>query len=154
MIPRDNQRGGIVGLRHVGIVVANLESALAFWCDTLGFRVQRQMLESGPFIDALLGMSGVEVTTSKLIGVDGNMVELLHFHSHPDLPNWQGKPSSTGLTHLAFTVSNLDALYVRLSEAGVKFFGAPQISPDGGAKVVYASGPENLLLEFVEVLSS
>jgi len=141
----------IEGFRHAGIVVADLERALAFWCDTLGFHVQRQMLESGPFIDALLGMAGVKVTTSKLVGPDGNMVELLYFHSHPDLPAWQGTPSSTGLTHLAFTVSNLEDLYARLTEAGVRFFAAPQISPDSGAKVVYASGPENLLLEFVEM---
>lgn len=143
----------IKGLRHAGIVVADLERALAFWCDTLGFQVQRQMLESGSFIDALLGMTGVEVTTSKLVGPDGNLIELLHFHSHPNLPAWQGTPSSTGLTHLAFTVSDLDSLCNRLEKAGVRFIARPQISPDGGAKVVYASGPENLLLEFVELLS-
>ena len=144
----------IKGLRHAGIVVADLDRALTFWCDTLGFRVQRQMLESGPFIDTLLGMTGVEVVTSKLVGADGNLIELLHFHSHPDLPAWQGTTHTTGLTHLAFTVNDLDDLYARLTKAGVRFFTTPQISPDGGAKVVYASGPENLLLEFVEVLNT
>ena len=142
----------IKSFRHVGVVVADLDAALAFWCKALGFTVQRKMLETGPFIDLLLGMSGVQVTTVKLAGPDGNQVELLHFHSHPGLEAWQGSPSTTGLTHLAFTVSNLDKLCASLAEVDVQFFAAPQIAPDGGAKVVYARGPENLLLEFVEVL--
>ena len=142
----------IKSFRHVGIVVADLERTLEFWCDILGFHIQRRMLETGPFIDALLGMKGVEVTTVKLAGPDGNQVELLHFHSHSGQSGWQGTPSATGLTHLAFTVSDLDNLCTRLASAGVKFFAGPQIAPDGGAKVVCACGPENLLLELVEVL--
>jgi len=143
----------IESFRHAGIVVADLDRALVFWCDVLGFRVQRKMLESGPFIDALLGMDAVEVTTAKLEGPDGNLVELLHFHSHCGSPQWQGTPAATGLTHLAFTVSDVDGLCDRLGEAGVECIAQPQFSPDGGAKVVYVRGPENLLLELVEVVS-
>lgn len=142
----------VKSFRHAGIVVADLNRALAFWCDVLGFRVQREMLETGPFIDALLGMKDVEVTTVKLTGPDGIQVELLNFRSHPGLAAWQGTPSTTGLTHLAFTVSDLDYLCFHLLNSGVQFFAKPQIAPDGVAKVVYARGPENLLLEFVEVL--
>lgn len=144
----------IKSFRHAGIVVADLERALAFWCDILGFRVQRKMLEAGPFIDRLLGMKDVKLTTAKLAGPDGNQVELLYFHSHPGQSAWQGTPSTTGLTHLAFTVSDLDNLCTRLANAGMQFIAAPQIAPDGGAKVVYARGPENLLLELVEVLEN
>lgn len=144
----------IKSLRHVGIVVSNLDDALKFWCDTLGFRVQREMLETGTFIDALLGMSGVKVTTVKLAGPDENQEELLQFHSHKGSDVWQGTPWTTGLTHVAFTVSNLDDLYIRLVDAGVRFFAAPMVTPDGGAKVVYACGPEGLLLEFVEALDT
>ena len=142
----------IKSFRHAGIVVADLDRALTFWCDVLGFRVQRKMLETGPFIDALLGMKDVKVTTAKLAGPDGYQVELLYFHSHPSQPAWKGTPSTTGLTHLAFTVSDLDNLCTRLANAGMQFSAAPQIAPDGGAKVVFARGPENLLLELVEVM--
>lgn len=142
----------ITEFRHAGIVVADLEQALSFWCDTLGFSVVKQIEEKGPFIDTLLGLKDVRVTTSKLAAPDGNLVELLHFHSHPDKQSWDGTPYSTGLTHLAFTVDNIDDEYERLSKAGVKFLALPQVSPDGFAKVAYASGPEKLLLEFVQIL--
>lgn len=142
----------ITQFRHIGIVVADLERALAFWCETLGFTVIKQTEETGPFIDALLGLSDVRVTTSKLSGPDGNQVELLYFHSHADKSSWIGTPYSTGLTHIAFTVDDIDAEYKRLTEAGVEFLALPQVSPDGFTKVAYASGPEKLLLEFVEIL--
>ena len=142
----------ITEFRHAGIVVVDLEQALSFWCDILGFSIVKQMEETGPFIDALLDLKDVRVTTCKLSAPDGNLVELLHFHSHPDKKSWDGTTYSTGLTHLAFTVDNVDDEYERLGKAGVKFLALPQVSPDGFAKVVYASGPEKLLLEFVEIL--
>ena len=142
----------ITHIRHTGIVVADLKRALSFWRDLLGFRVVRQMEESGPYIDAMLGLKDTKVTTVKLAAPDGNLVELLHFHSNPDRSRWPGTPYSTGLTHLAFTVDDIDAECARLSEAGVEFSAPPQTSPDGAVRVTYGSGPEGLLLELVQVL--
>lgn len=142
----------ISAVRHVGIVVADLEAALHFWSDLLGFRVVRQMEESGPHIDAMMGLQDVRVTTVKMAAADGNLIELLHFHTHPDRPAWQGTPYSTGLTHIALTVGNLQAICEKLSAFGVTFNAPPQLSPDGSVLVTYARGPEGLLLELVEVL--
>lgn len=142
----------ITHIRHTGIVVADLERALSFWCDVLGFRVIKQMEESGPYLDAMMGLRDVRVTTVKLAAPDGNLIELLRFHSHPDKPAWTGTPYSTGITHIAFTVDDIDATCVRLRAAGVKLFAPPQLSPDGNVKVTYVSGPEGLLMELVEVL--
>ena len=142
----------ITAIRHTGLVVADLDRALHFWCDLLGFKVARQMLEQGPHLDAMLGMRDVRVTTAKLVAPDGGQLELLHFHSHPDRPAWSGTPSSTGFTHIALTVDDLDRAYVALSLAGVEFPAEPQYSPDGSFKVIYARGPEGVLLELVEML--
>lgn len=144
----------ITQIRHVGLVVADLERALAFWCDLLGFRVAKRMDESGTHIDAMMGLKDVRVTTAKLAAPDGNLIELLHFHSHPDQPAWTGTPHSTGFTHIALTVDDLDAVCKKLAQAGVFFFAPPQRSPDGYAKVTYCRGPEGVLLELVEVLKS
>lgn len=143
----------ITAVRHTGLVVADLDRALHFWCDVLGFRVVKQMDETGPHIDAMMSLRDVRVTTAKLAAPDGNLIELLHFHSHPDRPKWEGTPYSTGLTHVALTVDDLDRLILTLTQEGVSFPAPPQISPDGYAKVIYANGPEGLLLELVEVLT-
>lgn len=141
-----------IAIRHVGLVVANLEKSLEFWCDTMGFVVSRQMVESGPHIDAMLGLRDVRVTTVKLAAPDGNLLELLHFHSHPDKQKWVGNPCSTGFTHIALTVKDLDETLRRLKLVGASVPAAPQLSPDGQVKVIYASGPEGVLLELVEVI--
>jgi hypothetical protein len=53
---------------------------------------------------------------------------------------------------MAFSVKNLDKSYNILKKKGVKFNAAPQLSPDGFAKVTFCKGPENLLIELVEEL--
>jgi catechol 2,3-dioxygenase-like lactoylglutathione lyase family enzyme len=144
----------ITQIRHTGLVVADLEGALRFWRDLLGFKVEKQMDESGPHIDAMMGLKDVRVTTVKMTAPEGGMVELLHFQSHPDSPSWLGQPYSTGFTHIAMTVGNLDTAFKTLADAGVLFPAPPQYSPDGTVKVIYCNGPEGVLLELVERLSS
>ena len=144
----------IRAIRHTGLVVADFDRAINFWCDLLGFRIERQMDESGPHLDAMMGLQGVRVTTAKLSAPDGNLIELLHFHSHPDMPVWQGKAYSTGFTHIALTVEDLDSLLKRLKAAGTTAPADPQYSPDGKVKVIYVNGPEGVLLELVELLGN
>jgi len=143
----------IIAIRHTGLVVRDLKRALHFWCEVLGFKVVKHMDESGPHIDAMMGLREVRVTTAKLAAPDGNLVELLHFHSHPDQPQWNGTPYSTGFTHVALTVVDLDQVILKLSNEGVSFPAPPQLSPDGYANLIYAKGPEGVLLELVEVLT-
>jgi catechol 2,3-dioxygenase-like lactoylglutathione lyase family enzyme len=144
----------ITAIRHVGLVVADLEKSLKFWCDTMGFVVSRQMDESGSHIDAMMGLKDVRVTTAKLVAPDGNLIELLKFHSHPDKHAWFGAPYSTGFTHIALTIENLDELLPRLIAAGAKVPSPPQFSPDGKVKVLYVKGLENVLIELVEILEN
>ena len=143
----------IRAIRHTGLVVHNLERALHFWCDVLGFKVVKQMEEAGSHIDAMMGLQDVQVATAKLAAPDGNLIELLHFRSHQDSPRWSGTAYSTGFTHIALTVSDLDQLIEKLILEDVTFPGPPQCSPDGSVKVIYAQGPEGVLLELVEVLN-
>lgn len=142
----------ITAIRHAGLVVADLEQSLKFWCDAMGFVVSRQMEESGPHIDAMMGLKDVRVTTAKLAAPDGNLLELLCFHSHPDKPRWAGTPYSTGFTHIALTVKDLDETLHRLEQFGASIPAEPQFSPDGQVKVIYATGPEGVLLELVEII--
>lgn len=142
----------ISSIRHTGLVVADFERALHFWCDILGFKVVKQLDESGAHIDAMMGLTDVHVTTAKLAAPDGNLIELLHFNSHPEQPRWNGKPYSTGFTHIALTVRDLDRFISKLTQEGVSFPAPPQHSPDGSVRVIYAQGPEGVLLELVELL--
>jgi catechol 2,3-dioxygenase-like lactoylglutathione lyase family enzyme len=137
-------------IRHTGIVVQNIQKSLDFWCDTLGFRVTKKMEESGKIIDSILNVEGAKLTTVKLADENGNLLELLKFHTNEDKPRWEGTTYSTGLTHIALNVNNLSELYLSLSSIGYKFNAVPQVSDDGLVKVTYMHGPEGLLIELVE----
>ena len=143
----------IKALRHVGLVVNDLNSALNFWRDIMGFKVIRRLEEKGEIIDNILGLKNVDVTTIKLSAPDGNVLELLRFNSHQSSSNWSGRPYSTGLTHIALTVQDIERTCQRLKKAGVTFPAEPQLSADGNVKVIYATGPEGVLIELVEVVS-
>lgn len=143
----------INNLRHVGLVVVDLEGALAFWCEVMGFQILRSMDEFGQDIDAMLDLEDVRLKTVKLVDSNGSLLEILKFYSHIDSLSWSGTPFSTGLTHLALTVESIDLLLEKFKKIGLDSNATPQISKDGLVKVVYVKGPEGLLLELVENIS-
>ena len=141
----------IKDIRHTGIVVADFEVSLYFYRDLLGCRVAKQMEEAGDYIDNILSLRNVQVTTVKLTSPSGQMIELLKYHSHPAVENMR-EICEMGISHIAFTVGDLDVDYDMLRGKGIKFNSPPQKSPDGYAKVTFCRAPEGTLIELVEVL--
>ena len=148
-----SERKGIT-VRHVGVVVKDLARSLQFYRDLLGFRVVKQMEESGAYLDSLLALKNARVTTVKLApprsGPGVPVIELLQFHSHADESPAPRTIYTIGPTHVAFTVDDLDALYQRLLQAGVRFNAPPQRSPDGSAAVCCCQDPDGMTVELVE----
>ena len=142
----------ITNIRHTGIVVEDLEKSLYFYRDLLGFKIVRQMDESGDFIDNILALRNVIVTTVKMAAPDGNLIELLYYKSHKPKPKRTKEICEMGISHIALTVSNLDEEYNRLLKHGAIFNSPPQNSPDGYAKVTFCKDPDGNLIELVQVL--
>ncbi|MBI4284061.1 MAG: VOC family protein [Chloroflexi bacterium] len=140
-------------IRHTGIVVSDLEPALRFYVDLLGLKVTKGMDETGDYIDTISGLKNVRVTTVKMAAGDGNLIELLYYHSHRPKSVRTREACEIGISHIAFTVGNVDAEYARLSKAGVPFNSPPQKSPDGYAKVTFCRDPDGTLIELVELLN-
>lgn len=139
-------------IRHAGIVVSDLEKALYFYRDLLGLKVDKQMDETGDYIDRISGLKNVKVTTVKLAADDGNLIELLYYHPHLGKANTNKGICQIGISHVAFTVEDLDVEYERLSKMGVQFNSPPQTSLDSYAKVTFCKDPDGSLVELVEVL--
>jgi len=138
-------------IRHTGIVVKDLESSLLFYRDLLGFQITKQMEESGDYIDNILSLHNVKVTTVKMSSPDGQMIELLQYHSHPEKQK-KREICDIGIAHIAFTVDDLNSEYETLKGKGIQFNAAPQLSPDGYVKVTFCRAPEGTFIELVEVL--
>ena len=139
-------------IRHVGIVVNDIDGAVSFWTKILGMKIISDQVEKGPIIDAVLGLVNVYVRTVKMVDKQNGIVELLRFANPENSPRKNAEPNSTGITHIALEVLALEENREKLEKAGVRFFGPIQLSSDKKVKVMYARGPEDILLEFVEVL--
>lgn len=139
-------------VRHVGIVVEDMEAMLGFYRDLLGMTVAVDFSEQGEFIDTVIGMRGIDLRMVKLTAEDGGMIELLQYRSLPDVGNGTEKLYQRGLTHIAFTVDSVDAIYNDWRSRNVPFLSPPTRSPDGKARLAFCRDPEGNFLEIVEVL--
>jgi len=139
-------------IRHIGIVVSNMDNSLKFYRDLLGLKIEKNLDESGQYIDNMLALKNVKVNTVKMSANNGTtLIELLEFKSHTT-KNINKKIYEVGPSHIAFTVKNLDDTYDFLKKRGVKFNAPPQISPDRYAKVTFCYDPDDTPIELVEVL--
>ena len=113
-----------VRIGHVHLTVSNLERALRFYRDALGFEITQRYGESAVFLSA------------------GG------YHHHIALNTWAGEgaaqppPGRTGLYHLAIvypTRSELAAAFKRLFDHGIQIEGA---SDHGVSEAIYLRDPD------------
>lgn len=138
--------------RHVGIVVHDLEKTKDFWINALGFKPHIEVNEESPYIDDLLAIKDPRLTTVKLTDVNGFIIELLKFENYQVENSWSGDLKTTGLTHIALTVDNLDELADRLKKENYQTLSEIKKSPNNKVKVLFVRGPEAIMLELVQEL--
>jgi catechol 2,3-dioxygenase-like lactoylglutathione lyase family enzyme len=134
-------------------VVNDLEKNRDFWINTMGFKLHIEAQEESPYIDELLDIKDPALKTVKLIDSKGFIIELLKFENYQVGNSWSGDLKTTGLTHIALTVDNLDELVKVLIKNDYQTLSDINVSPNGKVKVVFVKGPEGLMLELVEELN-
>ena len=109
---------------HIHLRVANLDRAITFYCDVLGFDLTLRMGDQAAF----LGAGG--------------------YHHHIGLNTWESRdgtpppPGHTGLYHSAFLYPDraaLGSVIKRVSAAGIPLEGA---ADHGVSEAVYLSDPD------------
>jgi catechol 2,3-dioxygenase-like lactoylglutathione lyase family enzyme len=138
------------GIRHVGIVVQDIQKSINFWRDHFDFSIFLDQIEEGPFIEHLLNIPKVKIRTVKMKGQDNSLIELLYFFEKQDIDQWRGNLTSTGLTHLALNINNLNEKIEKLQFQGFKLINQPRKSENGSVLVAFIKGPEGILIELVE----
>lgn len=123
--PNQNSIDNGVRIGHVHLKVADLERALVFYCDVLGFRITQRYGDSAVFIAA------------------GD------YHHHIALNTWESKGGappprgSTGLYHTAILYPTRSALadaLRRVKAAGIALEGA---SDHGVSEAIYLRDPDD-----------
>ena len=133
-------------------MVNDLEKTRDFWINTLGLKLHIEAKEESPYIDELLAIKDPMLTTVKLIDSKGFIIELLKFENYQVGNSWSGDLKTSGLTHIALTVDNLDELVAILRKLDYQTHSEIKTSPNKKVKVVFVKGPEGIMLELVQEL--
>jgi len=146
---------------HINIVVADLERSVRFYTDALGLRETRRARLTGDWIEAIVGLKGVEADVAFVQPPGGGpRIELIQYHApQGEIFPGHSRPNTHGLRHIAFQIENMAEMRSRLEAAGVKFFGPPVAVPggvvehdDGHKSLCYFLDPDGVLLELAAYL--
>ena len=144
---------GIISADHTGITVANLERAVGFWRDVLGFEFSHCAHQRGEMAEQITGVRGAELKLAVLKTPAGHKIELLEYLSPPDRKNADLRPCDVGSAHVALLVDDLDAVLESIAASGWKAAGKPQTlttGPNAGKRVVYVRDPDGTTIELMQ----
>ena len=137
---------------HVGITVADLESATAFFVG-LGLEVEGRAPMEGPFVDAVIGIpnSRSEIVMLRPPG-GGTGLELSTFsrpEHQPGSPN--AMSTELGLRNVCFKVDDLQSIVDRLAAEGYGLVGDIGQYEDMW-RMAYVRGPEGIIVALAQRL--
>lgn len=140
-------------LDHVGVVVDDLEAAVAFFVE-LGLELEGEATVEGEWVDQLVGLDGVRADMAVVRTPDGHgRVELSTFRSPVATSTAPRAPMNTpGIPRLTFVVDAVDDVLERLRVHGAELVG--EVAQYGDVyRYCYLRGPDGVIIGLVEELS-
>jgi catechol 2,3-dioxygenase-like lactoylglutathione lyase family enzyme len=140
-------------LDHVGVVVSDLKTAIAFFVE-LGMELEGGISPvEGDWVDSVVGLDDVRVEIAFVRTPDGHgRLELTKFH-HPTATTVEpDAPANTlGLRRLMFAVDDIDDVVTRLKAHGAELIGEVARYEDL-FRLCYVRGPDNIIVALAEEL--
>jgi len=144
----------ILAVDHTGITVSNLERALAFWRDVLGFEPSHTAHQTGEMASEITGVAGAEIKLAVVKTPGGHKIELLEYLAPAERKRHVNlRPCDVGSVHVALIVDDLAAVLSAINASGWKAAGKPQTlqsGPNAGKRVVYVRDPDGTTIEFMQ----
>jgi catechol 2,3-dioxygenase-like lactoylglutathione lyase family enzyme len=137
---------------HVGVVVEDLASAVAFFVE-LGLELEGEATVGGQWADDLLGLDGVRADIAMVRTPDGHgRVELSTFQSPVATSSRRRAPVNTpGIPRLTFVVDAVDDVLDRMRPHGAELVGEVAQYKDI-YRYCYIRGPDGIIIGLVEEL--
>ena len=140
---------------HVGVVVDDLDAAVAFFLD-LGFIQEGRTVVEGEGVDKVNGLDGVRAELVMVRTPDGTgRLEIIKYHAPADTESshpWP--PNRSGLRHICIEVNDLNTLIDGLRAKGFDTVGEVYDYTEYAYRLCYLRGPEGLIIELAEKISS
>lgn len=136
-------------VHHTALCVQDFDRMYDFLTDFLGFDTEGAKAErDAPELATVTGMTGAHILWA-LLRKGSHRIELFQYLA-PAGKTTPPAQSDTGFTHLAFSVSDVDAIHDAAIAAGHRPISAPQVMRGGVSRVFYLRGPEDIVVEFME----
>lgn len=142
----------MIKLRHIGIVVRDLEKSVKFYQDIFDLKIDKQIIEDGKYVEDLVGIKNASIHWAKLKAKDGTIIELLEYKNNPNKEKDNHMANRLGCSHIAVSVEDIESIYTKLQKYNCKCNSKPLFSPDGKVKVMYCHDIDGSILEIVEEL--
>ena len=141
----------VVGFRHTGLIVSDLEAALNFYNNFLGLEIIQEHVDDSEYISKITSIPNLTVKYAKLRVPDGTVIELLTYPTHI-IPRVARQIHAPGEAHLALQVQSIDDTFKKVKASDVKYLSEPVLSSEGIAKVFFVLDPDDYRIEFVEMV--
>lgn len=137
---------------NVGIVVADIDAAIAFFTE-LGLVLEGRAPIEGDWADGVTGLHGMRVEIAMMRTPDGHSrLELSRFLAPPVVADHRNAPvNALGYLRVMFAVEDVDDTLVRLVKRGAKLVGEV-VQYENMYRLCYIRGPEGILIGLAEQL--
>ena len=145
--------GFITATNHTSFTVASLDTAIPLFCEGLDFVLTSRAGRDPQSIRTITGVDGAEVEIAYLRRPD-HTVELIEYRAPVDRSFVVNRPCDLGFGHLAFDVTDIDAMILRLERFGARAIAAPYVNtsggPNAGVRVSYLRTECGITIELIE----
>lgn len=142
----------IRGIHHTAISTGDLDRSIAFYEGLLGFEVVSRF-EWGPgteWADKITSLDG-SAARAAMLKLGNACVEIFEFSAPTPQPAQANRPvCDHGITHIALLVTDIEAEYERLKDAGMVF----HCAPGERVRATYGRDPDGNVVELMEVADS
>jgi catechol 2,3-dioxygenase-like lactoylglutathione lyase family enzyme len=140
----------LLRMDNVGIVVDDLEAAIAFFVE-LGLELEGETTVEGESVDRIVGLDGVRSDIAMMRTPDGHgRIELSKFHSPPATKAERNAPvNRLGMGRIMFAVDDIDDVLARLQARGAELVGEV-VQYEDAYRLCYVRGPEGIIVALAE----
>ena len=140
-------------VHHVGVTVADLDRAVAFWERLLDVGSRDRQLLQGPQLATMVGYDGIRIERAWVDLPGGIALELLRYLDRAEQPNDPGT-AHPGNVHVCLQVDDMDAAHAHALACGARPVSEQPITvaagPRLGARLAYLRDPDGVTIELVQ----
>ncbi|MYN12364.1 hypothetical protein GSY71_04265 [Pusillimonas sp. TS35] len=139
----------VAGPHHTALCVEDFDAALQFFTGFIGMQLEWVVdRRDGEAFSRVTDLPAAAARMA-MLRLGAYRVELFEYMS-PRSDRASQRQCDNGYTHMAFEVTDVEALHQRLMQAGYRTTTEPLSLRPGYSKLVYAYAPENAVIEFIQ----